>query len=430
MRKTLLALVVLALALTTAPGAALPPAAGGALASDNVEFLLRIPEPGTMGGRILGNTLYVTSNLGLRIFDVSIPSVPVLLGALPIPHAGNEDVDTNGEILLISTDHELSVNNTLYVIDVRNPRVPILLSRFASPSRSHTGSCILNCRYAWLAGSNHIAVVDLSNPAAPVLAGRFFRDGTSSSANGTFGLSHDVNVDANGIAWISSANGLFAYDPSVSAVSPQPVAARPQGTPTSFVNDFILHNSLRPNASATTPTKLEDTVVDPGEVVLVTEENWVTLDNGFCRDDGSFQTGWVRSVNGALTVEKLDSIHLGQGGPLPEQKPQPIATCSSHYFDYRDGLAAVTWYEQGLRLFDVSDPLNIKSVGYFMGVDTTAVAALFHQDVVYVFDLVRGIDVIRVTGSPSAAASVEPPLRATPATTVPSAQFGFACRVA
>lgn len=430
MRRTALLALVVAFVAATGPVGAVPPAAGGALASDNVDFIARIPEPGAFGGRIIGNTMYVTGTQGLRIFDITAPEVPVLLGALPIAHFGNEDVDTNGRIALIGTDHALSTANTLYVIDVTNPRLPTLRSRFQPSGRAHTASCIADCTYAWVAGSNSVSVVDLRDPSAPRQAGRFFINGSSQSTGGSFGTSHDVNVDAQGTAWISSSAGLFGYDPT-NPVNPTLIAARRNGTPTSFVNNFIVHNSMRPNAASTDQTKLGDANVDEGELVLVTEENWVTAQNGFCRDDGSFQTGWMHTVNGVLTVDRLDSVKLGQGGPLPSQKPQPVATCSSHWFDYREGIAAVAWYEQGVRFFDVSDPRAIRQVGFFLGADATASAALFRGNVVYVFDLVRGIDVIRFSGS-TASPTIDGPrlVREAPIALEPDLAFGFACRVA
>jgi FAD-dependent urate hydroxylase len=40
--------------------------------------------------------------------------------------------------------------------------------------------------------------------------------------------------------------------------------------------------------------------------------------------------------------------------------------CSAHYFDVRDGLVAQAWYESGTRFLDVSDPSNIRQVGYWI----------------------------------------------------------------
>jgi len=40
--------------------------------------------------------------------------------------------------------------------------------------------------------------------------------------------------------------------------------------------------------------------------------------------------------------------------------------CSAHYFDERDGIVAQGWYQQGTRFLDVSDPTDIRQIGYFI----------------------------------------------------------------
>jgi hypothetical protein len=432
-RRLAVVCTVVALALTGAPARALPPQAAGAIASDNVEFLGTIPEPGAFGARIIGDAMYVTTTQGLRVYsvsDVTGTGLPVPVGALNIPHFGNEDVDTNGEILLIATDHALAVQNMLYVIDVTNPHVPTLLSAYPTGARAHTVSCIKDCSYGWLAGGDAVTVIDLRNPAAPQTVGRFYRDGSTNRDAGGFGTSHDVEVDAAGIAWVSSGAGLFGYDPSANPVNPRLVVARPNGTPQSFDNQFIIHNSMRPDADLPTPTQLADDTIDPGEIVYVTEEDWIAATNGFCAQDGAFQTGWYHVVNGQPVVERLDHINVGNFGDVTKQKPLPLTTCSSHYFDVRDGVAAVSWYEQGIRFFDVSDPRDIRTIGWFTPLTSQAVAAKFHRGYLYTFDLTRGIDVLRFNGQPGDDVVAEPPLRSIPAGQVaPDPVFGYACRV-
>jgi hypothetical protein len=40
--------------------------------------------------------------------------------------------------------------------------------------------------------------------------------------------------------------------------------------------------------------------------------------------------------------------------------------CSSHWFDAKDGVAAVGWYEQGVRFLDYRTPTEITQVGYYI----------------------------------------------------------------
>ena len=71
---------------------------------------------------------------------------------------------------------------------------------------------------------------------------------------------------------------------------------------------------------------------------------------------------------------------------------------------------AAAWYGQGLRLIDASDARNLRQVGYFYvtGTDTTTNPSSLSWDVawrgdlVYLFDMSRGIEILRMAGGPSA----------------------------
>lgn len=421
-----LLLTVLVVLSSVVPARGIPPLAAGALASDNVDYLARIPDVPAIAARFIGDTMYVSTYQGVRIYDVA-GDVPLLLGAFELPHIENEDVDTNGEILLLGVDHFVSVANTLYVIDVSNPRVPLLLSVFRSPYRAHTASCINDCSYAWLAGDNgRVGVVDLRDPSAPVNAGSFQLPAVSGGAR----LSHDVQVDDAGVAWVSARGGVFGYH-TANPVAPSYVGGRTRSNAAdNFDNVFILHNSMRPNARAATPAKLADDVVDPGEVILVTEEYY---DDSSCTNEGHFQTGWIHGTAPNLTVTKLDSYNVGHGTGITDAKPASVGlatSCSSHYFDARsDGIVADAWYEQGVRFLDVSDPTDIRPVGYFMAADAQTWAAYFHGGRVYVIDFDRGIEVLRFSGTAGAPTVDAPRLNPARAGVQPSPSFGYACRI-
>jgi hypothetical protein len=76
----------------------------GLIASGNVRLLRTLPNPGAIGARFQDRVVYVTGVAGLTTYDVADPRNPRLLGALPLPHFENEDVDLGGDILLISND--------------------------------------------------------------------------------------------------------------------------------------------------------------------------------------------------------------------------------------------------------------------------------------------------------------------------------------
>ena len=439
MRRTwmLLAVALVAAVSMLSPAVAepvgLPPAVGGALASDNVELVASIPDVPAIGGRFIGDTLYVTTSQGLRIYDTgTADGIPIPMGALELPHFENEDVDTDGDILLISADHLLGLN-ILYVIDVSNPMLPTIVGTSLNNSAGHTVSCIpfegKGCAFAWIAGERSLPIFDLRDPANPVEVGVLDlprpvdENDPTCNARG----SHDVQLDDAGIAWISAGGGLFGYEfsnPAAPTLLFENCAAAVEDS-SRFNSNFIIHNSLRPNADQLDPSKLADGNVDPGELLIVTEEDY----QSFCVDDGAFQTGWIHEVDGEMQVDRIDSFELGQGTVIDGAKPT-AGFCSSHYFDIRDdGIVADAWYEQGIRFLDVSDPRNIQQVGYFMPAVTEAWRANWHDGLVYTFDAARGIDVLRFTGAAGDAPVLAPRMNpTTPLFSTPDPQWGFACR--
>jgi hypothetical protein len=431
MRRGLVASLALVLmsALAISPVRAVPPAAAGALASSNVDFVMNIPDVAAIGGRILRGVdtpvlgprdlFYVTTSQGLRIYDVTL-GLPVPVGALELPHFENEDVDTNGKILLIAADHFLGFPNVLYVINVENPHAPLLVGVLPFPSEAHTVTCINDCTYAWLAGGGGLYVVDLRNPASPRQVGRVGQE---------YGGTHDVQVDDKGVAWVTGGGGLTAYatgDARTPAFygTGTPLAPKVYARGRGFNNNFILHNSMRPNAAAFNPALLSNSVVDPGEAVYVTEEDYITLN-----EDGSFQAGWLRIVGGELTVDFTNRWTFANDFAIGLDHKIAVGFSSSHYFDYRDGVMAVGWYEQGTRFFDVSNVSNIRPIGYFMPAAANETwSAVFNGQYVYIIDVGRGIDVLTFSGSTASATVTLPNDPSRPALSAPHPEFG-ACRI-
>src|SRR4051812_17785254 len=87
---------------------ALPATAGAqdvaATKSANVSLLTTLPEPAAISANFHGDNMYVSTSKGPSIYDISKPEAPKRLSFFPLPNFENEDVTTNGSILLISND--------------------------------------------------------------------------------------------------------------------------------------------------------------------------------------------------------------------------------------------------------------------------------------------------------------------------------------
>jgi hypothetical protein len=196
-------------------------------------------------------------------------------------------------------------------------------------------------------------------------------------------------------------------------------------------NDFILHNSQR-----------------RGKTLLITEEDYIDTDEvppGGCRGQGKFETWdlsrrhkgsitplgtWETELNGMFTSGAVDS------------KAPVTVNCSSHWFDSKAGIAAVGWYEQGVRFLDYRTPTEIAQVGYYIPASGSTWAAYWsptdpNGEIVYTADAYRGVDVLRIDAGGVTGKKVKAPVRdewfGSPAfdgaVFVPHAEFGFVCPV-
>ena len=170
-----------------------------------------------------------------------------------------------------------------------------------------------------------------------------------------------------------------------------------------------MHNAWR-DATSAKPKKGR---LNTNDVLLATEENIVSD----CKTSGRFVAFDLRGTynaegfkDTATTKHRMRVLDTW----TPEKQPGSSGCASSHYFTSRgDGLTVNAFYEQGVRFLDVSDPTNIRQVGYYRPGDSNTWAAYWRgKDTVYVADVTRGVDVLRFTGS-RATRTVTAPVRST-----------------
>ena len=423
MARVALAVTLVTLALAPAAAALPEPAAER---SENVSWVATLDEPNGVSARFRGTEMYVSTLRGLSVYDVARPDAPRKIGFLDLPHFENEDVDLGGDILLISNDPSEG-KGILYIVSIKDPSNPTILSTFdtgtifgsegevffGTPTRGtgHTASCIQGCRYAYLAGTAAgIDIVDLTNPAQPKFAGNFRAE------EATGGLaSHDVQVDSEGLAWIVGAGGTAAYDVSdpkkpklVHRTSDQG-KSRYDGTPNDgkSLNDFIHHNSHRLNNSSLVTAPPGSDPAAESSVVVVTEEDY---SRPSCDGAGQVET-W--QIGDDRVLRPLDDYVV----PID---PSRASLCSAHYFDERSGLLAQGWYEAGTRFLDVTNPSDIRPVGFWIPAKNMTWSAYYPPtdptgELVYSLDHARGIDVLRIARAKPVARPEPPPSPPPPA---------------
>jgi len=397
-------------AVGAAPAAAQVPAEPPLATSSNVHLLSHVPGSAA-GMNFKDHYAFVSGWGGITVLDIAKPDSPQLAGDLPLPHFENEDVDLCGNVLVVVNDREAKdLGSIMYVIDISTPTSPMVEAVLplgltgSGRGSGHIANFVKSdCTQAWVDGGDHVEVVDLTDPKAPHSLGKFE---SAASMSDNFKVSHDTELDSTGTIWNVGGGGAAGYKLTTSPLNPQLLGTTGDaGRNPSPYNDFILHNSQR-----------------RGKSLLVTEEDYVDTDEvppGGCRGQGKFET-WdlSRLKNGAITPQDTWETELNgmfTGGAVDSKAPVTV-NCSSHWFDAKSGVAAVGWYEQGVRFLDYRTPTDIQQVGYYIPANGSTWAAYWsptdpNGEIVYTADAYRGVDVLKIDSGGTTGKKVKAPVR-------------------
>jgi hypothetical protein len=430
------------------------------------------------GGKTL-DVMLVTGRFGLKAYSLENPTKPKLLDELsaerlklegdpdvnfgsnpPSTFWQNEDmdVDRDRKLVMLSRDPRAYAGSTsrepgepdpnnatniagVYIVDARDPEALRLLS-FQQLPTGHTTTCINGCKWLWTGGpasttkqqgppqnwvgGRPIIVTDLSDPRRPRAfpmqpVDLFRRDGVTA-------YSHDVQVDDDGIAWVSGDGGTRGYytdgrhyDPverrhrKATPLDPVPYAGG--GIPSSVTNDAnggFEHNAERP-VGKNAPRG--DDRYRKGELLLMTEEDFGPAEEA-CSKQGQFT---IASLKGSYNGEAWKSTpanpfrlqvvgswnpYQKEGSRPPGGPYNPLANfCSAHYFDVDGSIVSYAWYGEGTRFLDISNPANPRQIAYWRPADGIVWASYNYKGYIYTADRTRGVDILKLTGGAKAAAA-------------------------
>ena len=171
---SLLAVVALFAVANAMPAAAQSlPAEPPLATSSNVHFVAHIPGSAA-GMNFKDHYAYVSGWAGITVLDIAKADSPQLVGALPLPHFENEDVDLCGNTLLVVNDREAKdLGSVMYVISIANPThavvsaiLPLGLTGSGRGSGHIANFVKPDCSQAWVDGGDHVEVVDLDRSRA------------------------------------------------------------------------------------------------------------------------------------------------------------------------------------------------------------------------------------------------------------------------
>jgi hypothetical protein len=445
-------------------GSALGP---GTLSSDNVEYVGTIPidAPG-VGGAVrehggTGQTLFYATGLkGLTVYDVSDPAAPVLVGMLAFPHSQNEDVSVSddGTRVIISADGSLAVpimphSRGIHVVDTTDPTAPTLVA--SHPDSNHTTECA-DPACDWLYASTTGGIYDATRADEGIIE-RIERNWNVLPDGTEVGGRHALNLDEAGLL-ISDSHPRLILDPRPhvgddgTVYGPDNPELLAYGFRDDSIDPRLQHNNWRPNAPDWTPRRANrkgnikpDAYAEPegpgalpagslrdGEILIANSESNL---NPTCSMAGGLSTWDLRDFDKGRAPVELE-VFRPVNGTWAEGDPAINALgCSGHWFTVRDQYVTASWYEHGVRFFEVGlDTGAIDEIGFFQPVATEAGAAIWIDDEhVYAVDYARGIDILRFDregARPSEEERVASWLANLERVGVLSAESRFSCRLA
>jgi hypothetical protein len=389
----------------------------------------------------------------------------LIIGALDPRHTDLGATDTSPCPPGGGTDEELCKSG-FYVISYADPNNLRQVGDFVELPSGHTSTCIQRCRYIWTGGparrnntkltwlgpilgpnepapytfnrlvgdGRPIWVTDLTDPGDPEVSDQpvdLWRN------DGFTDYSHDVDEDENGIAWVSGRGGIRGYATSGRHRDPfqnrfrtatpfDPILVAGGGVGGTAQDVMLMHNSGRP-----TDGEVRASGVKRGNVLVGTEEDFTRP----CEESGKIvlsdltdswggEPATKSTLDDPYRMEPLDTFHPQID--TPEGDTNPASGCSAHYFEIEDSLLGAGWYGQGLRLLDISDARDVRQVGYYRVTGTTPGSganpssnswdmAFFDPGrrnrggsrLVYLFDMTRGVEVLRLDKGSARSASMK-----------------------
>ena len=405
--------------------------AGATSAIKDVSQIANIPDAaGATSVRFLHyghkDVLFVSGSFGLRSYDVDDPRKPRLLGKVDLPgfwQGEDTEADPERKLIFLARDPRAFGGSTatgesgIYTVDARRPDRLEIISYVKVPA-GHTTSCVNRCRYVWSGGPAKAAdqpadwagrpiwVTDMRDPRRPRVLPNpidlYRNDGVTDYA-------HDVQVDEMGIAWSSGRGGVRGFwtegrhlDPTTgkyrraTAIDPVPYAGG--GISELAAPSKFMHNSYRPVGGRAGDGGANGHGGRTGDLIYVTEESFL---DGCAADGilviaslkGSYQgEGWRSTPAKPFRLNTIGSWSVaGQEGTDPAS-----GDCSAHYFDVRGNVLVQSFYAQGTRFLDISDPTNPRQIGYHRPADARSWYPMWHDGLVYVADNTRGVDVLKL----------------------------------
>ncbi|MGH2757522.1 MAG: LVIVD repeat-containing protein [Actinomycetota bacterium] len=347
--------------------------------SDNVKLVTSIPYEGGSDIAFQGKYVYfgqLGDKGGVRVLDAS-GKKPKEIAFISCPGSQN-DVAVVRPGLLALGYHSGSCSGGppgagVRLIDVRNPNKPRFLSQVELPGGAHTltvypGTDIIYASPGGLAnGGGTEQILDASNPDKLKIAATF-----KPSQIGCHDITFARAADGDTMLGFCAGGGEVSIWDVTDELAPVVIAH-------GFTPSFF------PHAAVPTPD---------GEYLVMTDEAFVAHD---CIG-GPTGSVWVFDI-------RIPQAPIMVGHWGPQRGAAPVGTiasewCTAHNLNFvgKTRQAVISWYTGGTSVVDFSNPTLPQEVAYFRADNSDSWSSYFFDGLIYVNDLIRGIDVLKVKG--------------------------------
>lgn len=407
-------------------------------ATDNVAFVARFHEHfGAAGGIKTSNDwndgaefFVVTDPRGVFTYDLANPEAPELLDVELINQGisgtgaalAQEDPSTDGRLVLVDGASEAAPDGGMHIVSIEDPTNIEVLGVYGD--RDHTWTCVTDvatgngCAYAYGRSDN---IIDIRDPANPVKVDTGWK-----TATGEGGYAHDLTEIRPGLVMHAGAQPVLmdTTDPAnpvklshitlFDHASPNDTLHRPQRQWSVYgyhsiewandgTDDFlVMGTEITPN-NAGDDCSADEAVIetwDARPVLAAFEEMEALKADGMSHEDARTA---VFGDGDEVKFVRLDSYQASGVGTFTTGQAVGNVLYCAHWMEQNPswdngGTLAVGYYNRGARFVDVDSDGLMTERGWFTGADAyTGSAQWINDEVVYVMDYVRGMDIIKLT---------------------------------